>query len=463
MELFKKNSPIILVTTGFLLTFTVTAFSSSYQQYPLHFAAAGSDEGESCVDYGASDNTINVDCDASFADVIQAIDDFSILENSGPGEYILKANLEVDEDATFSMNSNDVNWLKITDSHGIIVEGAILINGVRITSWDAFSDGFVPQNINGTIPRAYVQFADSEGSQIINSEFGYLGYVEAGRRGFDLIGGGGPSHDMLIKGSKFHNMWMGFYSNGAYNITVDRSEYYNNIKYSLDPHTTTHNMSIKSNWIHDNPIGPICSERCWDITIEGNTIQDTDDVAIFFSRNMTDSIARNNHVINARTGVLLSESPNNQVYDNIIEGATGEGIRLLNPAIVDDGNTSGNIIYNNNISDSENGIRATNCQNNIVQNTTFSDIDSDEYRLLADSTLKIMEQQFDNTVISGDDELLAGNLVEIAHSGTIEVTEGEIDEEDNDDDGSDGESHNTDNEPFRITLTDGDRITVNSS
>lgn len=437
--------------------FSMTALSSLYQFYPLQFATAGTEEEREereCVDYGSSDNTINVDCNASFADVIQAIDDPSVLENSGPGEYILKADLEVDEDATFSMNSSDVNWLKITDAHGIIVEGAILINGVRITSWDAASEGFVPQNINGTNPRGYVQFADSEGSQIISSEFGFLGYVEPGRRGFDLFGGGSPSHDMLVKGSKFHNMWMGFYSNGAYNITVDGSEYYNNIKYSLDPHTTTHNMSIRNNWIHDNPIGPICSDRCWDITIERNLIQDTEGVAIFFSRNMTDSVARNNHVINAQTGVLLSESPNNQVYDNVIEETTGEGIRLLNPAITDDGSTSGNIIYNNNISDSENGIRATNCQNNIVQNTTFSDIDSDEYRLLADSTLKIIGQEFDDTVISGDDEIATGNLVEIVHSGTIDVTGG--DDEDDD-------SHDTDNEPYRITLTNDDSITINSS
>jgi hypothetical protein len=54
--------------------------------------------------------------------------------------------------------------------------------------------------------------------------------------------------------------------------------------------------------------------------------------------------------------------------------------------------------------------------------------------------------------------------VEIVNSGTIEVTEGEIDEDDNDDDDvSDVESHNTDNEPFSKTLSDSDRITVNSS
>ena len=118
-----------------------------------------------------------------------------------------------------------------------------------------------------------MQFAASEGAEIVNSEFGYLGYVEPGRRGFDLLGGGGPSHDMVIRGSKFHDMWMAFYSNGAYNITVDGNEYYNNIKYALDPHTGTHDMNITNNWLHHNPIGAICSDDCHNILIEGNLVE----------------------------------------------------------------------------------------------------------------------------------------------------------------------------------------------
>ncbi len=336
----------------------------------------------------------------------------------GNGEYLLKANLEVADGITFQMTSNQdgLIYLKIAGGNGIIVYGTIVINGVRITSWDTSSDDVIQQNINGTILRGYVQFAASEGSQIINSEFGYLGYFDPGRRGFDLLGGGGPSHDMLIRGSKFHDMWMGFYSNGAYNITVDGNEYFNNIKYSLDPHTTTHDMDITNNWIHDNPIGPICSDRCWDILIEGNLIQDTTNAAIFFSRNMTDSIARNNHIINARTGILLSESPNNQVYNNTIEGATEGGILLFNPDIPDDGSTTGNIVYNNVISSSENGIRATKTHDNIVENNAFSDIESREYRLLGDSSIIIRGQHFDNALISGDDSQ-TGNLVEIVDSG----------------------------------------------
>src|SRR5215217_6043395 len=451
MTFLSRNS--LSLAGAILLLFLIT----SIMPYAQHAAEAG--EGE-CIDYESSDNTITINCNSSFLDVVQTINDSDIIENLGNGEYLLSANLEVADGITFQMTSNQdgLLYLKIAGANGIIVYGKILINGVKITSWDVSDNDIVPQNINGTIPRGYVQFAASEGSQIINSEFGYLGFVEPGRRGFDLLGGGGPSHDMLVRSSDFHDMWMAFYSSGAYNITVEGNEYYNNIKYSLDPHTTTHDMNITNNWIHDNPIGPICSDRCWDILIEGNLIQDTTRAAIFFSRNMTDSIARDNHVINAETGILLSESPNNQVYNNTIEGATGEGIRLLNPELSDDGMTEGNIVYDNAISDSEIGIRATRSHNNIVENIIFSDnIESSEYRLLADSSLIIRGQHFDNALISGDDSV-TGNLVEIQDSGTIEVTEGEVDEDDDE-----GDSYNTDNAPYRRTLSHGDSITVNSS
>jgi hypothetical protein len=145
-----------------------------------------------------------VACNASFLDVVQTINDPEILEDLGNGEYILNANLEVADGVTFEMTSNGdgLQYLKIAGANGIVVYGKILINGVTITSWDISSEDVIQQNINGIIRRGYVQFAASEGAQIINSEFGYLGDVELGRRGFDLYGEG-PSHDMEIRGSKF--------------------------------------------------------------------------------------------------------------------------------------------------------------------------------------------------------------------------------------------------------------------
>src|ERR687897_1300420 len=358
------NAGFASVTAALLLS-SMTLISTQQGQ----FSAAST----ACVGYSAGVNTMTITCDATFLDVVQTINDPEILdqEEEQNGQYILNANLEVADGVTFEMTSNGDNlqYLKIAGANGIIVYGKILIDGVRITSWDTEEDDVIPQDMNGTIRRGYVQFAASEGAQIINPEFAQLGDVEPGRRGFDLFGGGGPSHDMVINNSIFHNMWMAFYSNGAYNITVDGSEYYDNIQYSLDPHTVTHDMIITNNWLHDNPIGAICSDRCYNILIEGNLVEDTTDIGIFFSRNMTDSIARNNHVINARVGILVSESPNNEIYNNTIEEATSQGIRLLNPELPDDGVTEGNIVYNNAISNSADGIAATRSLNNVVDNT----------------------------------------------------------------------------------------------
>jgi nitrous oxidase accessory protein NosD len=479
MVIFKKNFAAFIA----LLLFSMTLISTQQVQF--------TDASTACVGYQSGVNTITVTCDASFQDVVQAINDSEILEQEEgqQGQYILNANLEVADGVTFEMTSSrdGLQYLKLAGENGIIVYGKILIDGVTITSWDISEEDVIQQDMNGTIRRGYVQFAESEGSQIINSEFGYLGDVEPGRRGFDLFGEG-PTHDMEIRGSTFHDMWFAFYSNSAYNITVDGNEYYNNIRYALDPHTTTHDMTITNNWLHDNPIGVICSDRCWNILIEGNLIEDSTNAGIFFSRNMTDSIARDNHVINARNGILVSESPNNQIYNNTIEGATSNGIRFFTPDIPDDGVTEGNIAYNNVISNSENGITAARSQNNIVENNVLSDIESSEYLLSGNSGIIIRGQQFDDALISGegidadedvvvddeadeaDDDQATENIVEIVGSGTIEVTDGANDGEeddgdgdDDDDDGDEANSYNTDTEPYTTILGDGDTITVNSS
>jgi mannuronan 5-epimerase len=437
-----------------LLLFSMTLISA--QQ--VKFAGAST----ACISYLAGVNTITITCDASFLDVVQAINDPGILEQEQDGQYILNANLAVDDGVTFEMTSSNVDnlqYLKIAGANGIIVYGKILINGVKITSWDILANDLIQQDMNGTIPRGYIQFAASEGAEIINSEFGYLGDVEPGRRGFDLFGGGGPSHDMLIRGSKFHDMWMAFYSNGAYNITVDGSEYYNNIKYALDPHTGTHNMNITNNWLHHNLIGAICSDDCYDVLIEGNLAEHNSNAGIFLSRNMTDSIARNNDVYNSSTGILVSESSNNQIYNNTIEGATEEGILLLTPDIPDDGVTEGNLVYDNSISDSESGIRSTRSQDNIVENSTFSDIESSEYLLSGNSRMIIRGQDFDDTSIS-EEGSATENIVEIVDSGIIEVREEDGDDDDDDDD--EENSYGTDDEPYRTILSEGDSITVNS-
>jgi parallel beta-helix repeat protein len=447
-----------------LLLFSMTLLSTQQVRF--------SNASTACVGYQGGVNTIMITCDASFLDIIQAIHDPAILKQEAErnGQYILNANLQVDDGVTFEMTSNGDNlqYLKLAGANGIIVNGKILIDGVKITSWDVSKGDLIQQDTNGTISRGYIQFAASEGSQILNSEFGYLGYDELGRRGFDLYGGGGPSHDMKIRGSTFHDMWFAFYSNAAYNIVIDGSEYHHNLAYALDPHTGTHDMNITNNYLHHNRYGAICSDGCYNILIEGNTASHNTDGGIVFSRNMTNSIARNNHIYNATTAISLSESPNNQIYNNTIESATDEGILLVNPEVIDDGFTEGNIVNDNVIFSSEDGIRATNSHDNILENNTFHDIESSEYRLSLDSDIVIRGQNFDDArIVVGDPA--TQNLVEIVDSGIIEVTEGPNEQEEGEEeDGSDVHeenettSYNTDIQSYTRTMSSGDSIRVNS-
>jgi parallel beta-helix repeat protein len=251
-------------------------------------------------------------------------------------------------------------------------------------------------------------------------------------------------------------MWFAFYSRGAYNITIDGNEFYNNIKYALDPHSGTHDMNITNNWLHDNPIGAICSDQCYDILIEGNVVHHNTDAGIFFSRGMTDSIARNNHIYNTSSGILVSESPNNQIYDNIIHGATSQGVLLFNPELPDDGFTQNNLVFNNTIAQSDDGVKATRSQDNVLENNEFSDIESSEYVLAGNSSITIRGQDFDNALIT-EQGSATRNFVEIVDSGTIEVKE-----DGDDDDEEEGNHYNTDDEPYRKRLSDGDSIVVDS-
>ncbi len=437
-----------------------------------------------CIDYDSGQNTITVNCDSSFVDVVQTINNPDVIENQGNGEYLLKANLEVEDGVTFKMNSvsssagisdgdigiprgnganTDLQYVKIAGANGIVVYGRIEITGVKITSWDTQTNSPIPQTVTGMVPRAYINLRGSEGGFVHNSELSDLGYQEFGRRGFDLFGDG-HSHDLEISGSKFHDMWFAFYSRGAYNIVIDGNEYYNNIKYGLDPHSGTHDMNITNNYLHNNPIGAICSDRCSNILFEGNEIVDNTNVGIFFSRNTSNSIARNNHVVNGGSGIVISESPNNQVYNNTVEGVDLQGIRLLNPIMPDDGVTQGNMIYDNIIFNCEEGIGAARSQSNLLQNNIFSEISASEYHLSGGSSITIREQLFDNARITGEgvgvEGLSSGNDVEIADSGTIQVMEGAIDDEGGDED--EGDSYNTDIQPYSRTLGGDDSITVKS-
>ena len=63
-----------------LLPFLITSIIIPYGQHHHHLRFTT--EGGECIDYEESENTITIDCNSSFLDVVQTINDPDILENT---------------------------------------------------------------------------------------------------------------------------------------------------------------------------------------------------------------------------------------------------------------------------------------------------------------------------------------------------------------------------------------------
>ena len=310
-----------------------------------------------CITYDSSSNIITVSCSsASLTDINTQLNDDNILSKQQQESnliWLLNAGIVVANNAALYINSTDTTWLKINadgdTANGIDVHGRLKIDSVKITSWNMQTNDYAKTDVQGKIPRPYIFVGDDATgtTDIINSELAYLGYEGDYRTpGLRYDGGSGS----LVKGNHIHNLQTGFYSDGVGGMIIEGNLIHDNTIYGLDPHTGTHDMIIRNNVVHNNgEEGLICSLDCYNITIEGNKVYNNSDAGIMFSRNMYNSVARNNYVHNEVKGIFVSASNNNQVYNNTVSDSE-EGIYLKALA-------HNNKIYDNTITNAKsNGI-----------------------------------------------------------------------------------------------------------
>jgi parallel beta-helix repeat protein len=284
-------------------------------------------------------------------DIDNKLHDSSILAKQSPnGEWLLNANLVIAKGATFHIDSTDTKWLKISSkvagagigkstfpAYFINVHGSLKIDSVKITSWDPTTNYYAITNGSRTgsdvfifgAPRPVIE-VDTDAttpSEITNSEIAYLGF-EAGKHkadsGLSFYGGDGS----ILRNDNIHHVYFGLYTFGVGHMIIENNIIRNSGHYGLDPHTGTHDMIIRNNLVYDNNgSGIICSLNCYNILIENNKVHDNAENGIDFSRNMTKSIARNNIVYNEPSGIFVSQSHNNQIYNNTIS-KSGSGIEV---------------------------------------------------------------------------------------------------------------------------------------
>jgi parallel beta-helix repeat protein len=336
----------------------------------LSTAASHTSPDSSCISYNPTARTITVSCaSARLSDVFNQLHDNSILtKQSSPGTWFLNANLVIAKGATFHIDSTDTKWLKISSkvtrstdvaklapAYWIDVHGSLKIDSVKITSWDPTTNYYAITNGSRTgsgvfifgapRPSIVVENNATGTTDITNSEIAYLGYEEGkhkGGSGLSYYYGGDGS---VIRNNIIREVYFGLYTFGVGHMIVENNIIRNSGHYGLDPHTGTHDMIIRNNIVYNNNgSGIICSLNCYNILIENNKVHDNAGDAIDFSRNMYNSIARNNIVYNEPSGVFVSQSHNDQIYNNTIYKSRS-GINV-------NSGSSNNKIFGNTISNS---------------------------------------------------------------------------------------------------------------
>ena len=327
----------------------------------------------SCINYNSSIRTITISCisPARLTDIDNKLHDSSILAKQSPtdGVWFLNANLVIAKGTIFHIDSTDTKWLKIsskvTHSAGVTklgpaywidVHGSLKIDSVKITSWDPTTNYYAITNGSRTgsgefifgapRPSIVVENNATGTTDITNSEIAYLGYEEGkhkGGSGLSYYYGGDGS---VIKNNIIREVYFGLYTFGVGHMIVENNIIRNSGHYGLDPHTGTHDMIIRNNTVYDNKGGGgiICSLDCYNILIENNKVHDNAGDGIDFSRNMYNSVARNNIVYNEPIGISVSQSHNNQIYNNTVSKSSSgiQGSGSSNNKIL--GNTIANSI-----------------------------------------------------------------------------------------------------------------------
>jgi hyaluronan synthase len=303
----------------------------------------------------------------------------SLLEETTPGEWILRANLYVGKNVTFFAAAPEVNYLKLkSDSQAAVwlrgQSASLLFEKTKVTSWDEEKNYFDTNDEDG---RAFVTARADGRMDIIDSEMAYMGTAGVEKRGGPFGGSYGVSwkidngqiaDDLLtgvVTGSKFHHNYFGIYTFGATGLLIRDNDFYENVQYGLDPHDDSNNFLVEGNRAYNNGNhGIIFSRRCFANIIRNNISYGNKLHGIMLDRASNNNLVEGNTVYGNVDGIAIYESNANVILDNEIRN-NNRGIRL-------NAKSSENYFEGNEILQNERGAYAYDSSNrNIFRNNSI--------------------------------------------------------------------------------------------
>lgn len=402
-KILDANSKIPLLTSNSPLEGKKIAISVTDLRNPMSLYLLNTPSKPPRVEYNRLSNTIFVRQGGSIATLTKINESLplankQLLQQTSPGEWILRANLYIGKDVTLILDNREVNYLKLKSDDDKFIwlrseTGNMLFSKVKITSWNERNGTPDFDHSNG---RAYITAKNSGRMDILNSELAYLGYSGAPNRGGPFGGSYGVSwkiksqglHDRLLTGvvqnNQFHNNYFGAYTFGTTGMLFQKNKFYDNVEYGLDPHDDSNNMLIESNQAFQNGRhGIIASRNCFNNKIINNTSYDNRLHGIMLDRNSNNNLIQGNVTYGNVDGIAIYESNKNVISENKIQNNV-RGIRLnagstenfiKNNSITQNSfglyiynQANKNIAMNNSIIDNENGLNLKDAHQNIILN-----------------------------------------------------------------------------------------------
>jgi parallel beta-helix repeat protein len=251
------------------------------------------------------------------------------LQQVAPGEWLLTANLQIEQGADLLIAGPEVRWLKLRSEAKTFVwvkaiGGTLRISNTKITSWDTRTQNVDTSHEDG---RSFILARDGATMTIGHAEASYLGYDANESYGvaWRLEGTQGEASS-----STFGYNFYGLYLYRAAGLTIRNNSVHHSVRYGIDPHTHSDNLLIEGNIAHDNgKQGIILAEGCSDSIIRNNTVYNNGlHGIVLFSGSNNNLVEGNVAYGNALHGINVNDANGNTLRQNTVydNGEAGIGV-----------------------------------------------------------------------------------------------------------------------------------------
>ena len=278
-------------------------------------------------------------------------------------EYTLNSGLLVGPDATLVIDGAEVSKLYQSQQHSAILvnAGNIYITGTSVIGWDIENKKPVYSTHADRYDfRPFIASWSRSHTYLAGNEFVAIGYSNHKSYGISLSAGpeklqlstiSEPTRpDGIIVDNSFDNVYYGFYSYEADNVSLIGNEYRDNIIYGIDPHDRSNWLTIAYNTAYEaqKKHGIIISREVNDSSFIGNLSFDNKGSGFMIDRLSTGTFVYGNTAFgNKQDGLTVFESSCNYITSNSFFNNKSMGIRIRN--------SQDNGVFFNNLSNNKQG------------------------------------------------------------------------------------------------------------